>query len=82
MTHGNDPPYPSEDNNATIEQRQRGYGEGLTEREAFAMAAMQGLMACDSDELDDPSTEGIAEIAVDMADDLIAELNKGAQFNG
>lgn len=50
----------------------QGSYDGLTKREMFAMAAMQGL--CANSGLDVPSNE-IANIAVDVADKLIAALN-------
>ena len=45
---------------------------GMTKREAFAMAAMQGLCA-------DPDMPGITssvQLAVELADALLAELDK------
>lgn len=47
---------------------------GLTKREYFACAAMQGLLAADS-EYDQGAAE-IATWAVKQSDALIAELNK------
>ncbi len=50
--------------------------EGLTKREAFAMAAMQGLCACP---LSSDNGGGIADYAKDsvkLADALIVALNK------
>ena len=47
--------------------------EGMTKREAFAMAAMQGMLAADS-ELDEVKA---AHWAVSQADALLAELAKG-----
>lgn len=49
---------------------------GLTKREAFAMAAMQGLAANPSNEYG--MTQEYALDAVRMADALLAELAKGA----
>jgi hypothetical protein len=45
---------------------------GLTKREIFAMAAMQGLCAHPSV----ATAESIAEAAVSVTDALITELNK------
>jgi hypothetical protein len=46
------------------------YQEGLTKREFFAGMAMQGLLS-------KGSTRAVALTAVDLADALIAELEKG-----
>jgi len=46
---------------------------GLTKREMFAMAAMQGLRAC-TDEV--YLAEDLARHSVDYADALLAELEK------
>lgn len=46
---------------------------GLTKRERFAMAALQGMLA---DHTCDAEPDEFAEIAVNYADALIAELNK------
>ena len=46
---------------------------GLTKREVFAMAAMQGQLAAGWDE----TMDGYAKDAVRMADALLAELAKG-----
>ena len=48
------------------------YARGLTKREAFAMAAMQGLLASDSQ----ATYEDFSCLAVGMADALLAELEK------
>lgn len=45
--------------------------DGLTKRELFAMAAMQGF--CSDSNM---NLEGIPKAAVDMADALLAELDK------
>ena len=48
--------------------------QGLTKREAFAMAAMQGTTACDvNNEL---TVSDIVEQAVSMADALLKQLEK------
>lgn len=49
------------------------YFSGLTKREEFAKAAMQGLLACPNVSCD-PSL--ICKYSVEWADELIAELNK------
>jgi hypothetical protein len=48
--------------------------EGLTKREAFAMAAMQGIIASDVENV--YTTTDIAEISVTQADALLKELAK------
>lgn len=48
--------------------------DGLTKREYFAGLAMQGL--CNSEHMRDAATE--AQLAVAMADALLAELGKEA----
>jgi|TARA_R110000803_G_scaffold34063_1_gene74525 hypothetical protein len=48
--------------------------QGLTKREAFAMAAMQGLIASDIENI--YTTTDIAEISVTQADALLKELAK------
>lgn len=45
---------------------------GLTKREYFAIIALQGLLASNSDNFRKPAVE----YAVEYADDLIKELNK------
>lgn len=49
-------------------------GDGLTRRERFAMAAMQGILAADADFCVPPGM--VAEWSVQRADVLIAELEK------
>lgn len=60
MTDPNDQAYPTE------------YNLGLTKREAFVLAAMQGLLSRPAEH--DPQT--IAREAVQHADATLAELNK------
>ena len=48
---------------------------GLTKREMFAMAAMQGILASLTDDAD-ISPEGLARSAVRNADALLAELER------
>jgi hypothetical protein len=55
-------------------QDARRYYPGLTKREAFAMAAMQGLLA--NPETTPASAQEIAEWSVYQADALLAELAK------
>ena len=45
---------------------------GLTKREQFAMAAMQGILACDNSEF----THIAAQRAVEFANALLAELER------
>ena len=47
---------------------------GMTKREAFAMAAMQGFCAADTD--DTLTVTMIAEFAVEASDALLRELSK------
>ena len=49
---------------------------GLTKREAFAMAAMQGIMANSDDNWIFCPIESIAMQSVQMADELLKELSK------
>lgn len=72
MTNGNDMAMPSLDNEATIGLCLA--HRGLTKRELFSMAAMQGLLASNS-----PISEiakDCAPVAVMYADALIDALNK------
>lgn len=48
------------------------FSSGLTKREYFAALAMQGLMASITTL---PSNKNIEKMAVQMADDLIKQLN-------
>lgn len=50
-----------------------GFMDGLTKREAFAMAIMQGMAAKGGQ---DCTAEGSVRDAVDLADALLAELAK------
>lgn len=72
MTDGDDratggPVYSYDDHEMQIV----GYAKGLTKREAFAMAAMQGILSKNP-----VGAERVAETAVEQADALIAALNK------
>jgi len=71
MDSGNEPAYPTETDGHKF--------EGLTKRELFAMAAMQGLCACDASPNYDkgPHNVAIVERAVVLADRLLSELEKG-----
>jgi hypothetical protein len=64
MSNGNDPAYPCD-----IGPYMR---NGLTKREAFAMAAMQGFIACRNNW----DAEQIAAASIEQADALLAELSK------
>jgi len=57
----------------SIHNSEQGPQDGLTKREAIAMAAMQGMIAHPSVE---GTTSSICIQAVRYADALIAELNK------
>lgn len=48
---------------------------GLSKREYFAAAALQGMLASDRAFIGRPAE--LAEIAVELADALISDLNKG-----
>lgn len=48
----------------------------MTKREAFAMAAMQGILAAESDDYGYTSKEATADAAAGYADALIEALNK------
>lgn len=54
------------------------YSNGMTLREYYAGQALVGLIASNDDGAGDRLTE-VPKYAVDIADALIAELNKGAQ---
>ena len=49
---------------------------GLTKREMFAMAAMQGILASLTNDTDDISPENLARSAIRNADALLAELER------
>ncbi len=49
---------------------------GLTKREMFAMAAMQGILASLTNDTDDISPENLARSTVRNADALLAELER------
>lgn len=54
-----------------------GSGDGLTKRERFAMAAMQGLSGvCDSTGMLMVAVPDIASLSVEYADAVLAELDK------
>ncbi len=68
MSRGDDPAYPTIDpENPAV--------DGMTIREAFVKAAMQGT--CASNEYGDMGYQMCAEHAVAQADALLAELAKG-----
>ncbi len=52
------------------------YNLGLTKRERFALAAMQGLLGSQHD-LYEQDPKFVAEIAVEHADQLLSALEKG-----
>lgn len=67
--------YPARDGDYT----QHASEGGLTKREMFAMAAMQGLLACTADDLEDnieSTSDGIADYAVECADALLDALER------
>lgn len=70
MTNPNDAAF----SNATDYAGNPTVGYGLTKREEFAKAAMQGLIASDHEV--NWNAKQIATFAVEQADALIAELNK------
>ncbi len=69
--NGNRPAFPSGSDEDTIDGRKFAvpYYDGLTKREAFAMAALQGLCACPS------YTGDIVGLAVRLADQMLLCLN-------
>ena len=77
MTNGNDAVHPSDafiDQNAVIHPTQK----GLTKREAFAMAAMQGLCANTAMVNQEQTVKGMAYLtdsAIAIADAQIAAIN-------
>jgi len=68
--NSNEPAYPCD----PVTFNQGDAAVGLTKREAFAMAAMQGFMAC-PDYTETTYTDA-ARLSVRMADALLAELAK------
>lgn len=77
MSRGNEPAYP-----ATLEHPSGGFmypHPGMTKREAFAMAAMQGIITgrvTRGDIEGDYDEEGVAVGALAMADALLAALEE------
>lgn len=67
MSRADDPAYPTDNVYR---------GRGLTIREEFAKAAMQGIAACSPDLFHRFDARWIARCAVEAADALIAELAK------
>jgi len=71
MENGKQPAYPIIGEQGFVELNE----EGLTKREAFAMAAMQGMVTtvhlpnC-------PSADILADMAVNQADELLKALEK------
>ena len=72
MTNGNDNAF------ATQDPETDGFNCGLTKREYFAAMAMQGMLS--SQDIIDTVTNklgtSVESLAVECADELIAELNK------
>ena len=73
---------PANSNSLEISERyEEGYYDqvalGLTKREAFAMAAMQGMLSNSSilDNTDEDAVSYVTEGAVKMADALLKELD-------
>jgi hypothetical protein len=80
MSRANEPAYPEHDTYTNRESDvQTDVRGGMTIREAFAMAAMQGLMACPTVSA---SAAKIAEAAVSHADALLAALAKPTEGEG
>lgn len=80
MTKANDPAFPPSVSMGGPEGREV-FIDGLTKREEFSKAAIQGLLA--NSELREgfmgtkiPSSQTVATWAIEQADALIAELNK------
>lgn len=71
MITGNEPAFPEMHDHGVRE-----LNTGITIRQQFAMAAMQGFCAAGYGEFKDTHTAYIAELAVRQADALIKELNK------
>lgn len=74
--NGDLPAMPQCDRNIQVFSVSRGFSakqcSGLTKREQFAMAAMQGILSCDNSEF----TNVAAVSAVAHADALLAKLEK------
>lgn len=83
MTNGNDFVSPQIEMSATALDRAVDQHFGLTKREYFVAAAVQGVIAANekgvgetAKELGISYPEAVAKIAVGVADALITELNK------
>ena len=59
-----------------VECKKGALHNGLTKREMFAMAAMQGILASETDDWRHKEDKSLAESAVKYADALLAELDK------
>lgn len=78
MKNGDKPAYPVHGGNGDDPRNQIIQG-GLTKREMFAMAAMQGILACPNqllmgDQRTDSSPKMVASAAIKYADELLKQL--------
>lgn len=49
---------------------------GITKREMFAMAAMQGMLASETENYNYRGAKGLTSMAAEYADELLAELER------
>ena len=59
-----------------IHNKKSALHSGLTKREMFAMAAMQGILTSETDDWRHKEEESLAASAVKYADALLAELER------
>lgn len=59
-----------------VECKKGALHNGLTKREMFAMAAMQGILTSETEDWRHKEKESLAAAAVEYADALLAELEK------
>jgi len=77
MNNGDKPASPSDFNFTNqLGKNVHEMNTGLTKREIFAMAAMQGLISCDNEYTPHNWEVRIAAVSVGMADALLKELSK------
>ena len=79
MNNSHTPASPCGTDERTNQPAARPLYKGLTKRETFAMAAMQGLLSSASDEIGQwahGGADNVAREAVSMADELLKELER------
>ncbi len=79
LNNGNTPASPTKHNSENFENSNH-YTTGLTKREMFAVAAMQGYLSAQSDTtISMPGESEVAKESVSYADALLKELDKNAK---